>query len=176
MKKLLMVLAVVATVALPATAVLADPPAGGPPGQGECAHGNSGQTCVPDPQPTNGQDCLEHGNNGGVNEDHCFGEETTSTVTVTTATSTTTTTTTVAPTTEPTTTTPTDNPTTTTVPTTIMPTTTPVKTAEQRSTRSRTPELAFTGVEDVVPFAGLALLSLSVGSGLLWAGRRKNDT
>jgi hypothetical protein len=52
-------------------AAAADPPTGGPPGQGECEHGNSGQTCVPDPN-ENGQDCEEHGNEGGVNEHHCI--------------------------------------------------------------------------------------------------------
>lgn len=45
-----------------------------PPGQGECDHGNSQQSCKPDPQPSNGQDCEEHGpKEGGVNEDHCLG-------------------------------------------------------------------------------------------------------
>jgi hypothetical protein len=44
-----------------------------PPGQGECEHGNSGQECKADPQPDKGKDCEEHGNNGGVNEDHCAG-------------------------------------------------------------------------------------------------------
>src|SRR4029434_2744463 len=53
-------------------------PAGGPPGQGECEHGNSGQECKPDPQPTHGQDCDEHGPfEGGVNEDHCLPPTTT---------------------------------------------------------------------------------------------------
>src|SRR5947207_12923754 len=49
---------------------LASPPPS-PPGQDPCAHGNSGQPCRPDPQPSHGQDCLHHGQNGGVNEDHC---------------------------------------------------------------------------------------------------------
>ena len=47
-----------------------------PPGQGECEHGNAGKPCKEDPQPDKGKDCEEHGNNGGVNEDHCKGEET----------------------------------------------------------------------------------------------------
>lgn len=43
-----------------------------PPGQGECGHGNTNKTCKPDPQPTKGKDCDEHGpKEGGVNEDHC---------------------------------------------------------------------------------------------------------
>lgn len=73
------------------------PPA--PPGQGECAHGNSGKPCKDDPQPEKGKDCEEHGpKNGGVNEDHCKGttpppttteEEPPSTTTTTTTTSTT---------------------------------------------------------------------------------------
>jgi hypothetical protein len=44
---------------------------GSPPGQGECAHGNSGKPCRDDPQPEHGRDCEHHGNQGGVNEDHC---------------------------------------------------------------------------------------------------------
>ena len=45
-----------------------------PPGQGECAHGNSNKPCKDDPQPEHGKDCDEHGpKNGGVNEDHCKG-------------------------------------------------------------------------------------------------------
>ncbi len=53
-------------------AAYATPPEGGPPGQGECEHGNSQKPCKDDPQPGHGQDCDEHGpKNGGVNEDHC---------------------------------------------------------------------------------------------------------
>ena len=52
-----------------------------PPGQDACEHGNSGQPCKDDPQPDNGKDCEEHGNQGGVNEDHCNGEDTTTTET-----------------------------------------------------------------------------------------------
>jgi outer membrane biosynthesis protein TonB len=44
-----------------------------PPGQGECEHGNSGKPCRDDPQPDHGRDCEQHGNQGGVNEDHCGG-------------------------------------------------------------------------------------------------------
>jgi hypothetical protein len=47
-----------------------------PPGQDECEHGNAAKPCKEDPQPDNGKDCEEHGNHGGVNEDHCKGEET----------------------------------------------------------------------------------------------------
>ena len=47
------------------------PPA--PPGQGECEHGNAAKPCKEDPQPDKGKDCELHGNNGGVNEDHCEG-------------------------------------------------------------------------------------------------------
>lgn len=53
------------------------PDGSGPPGQGECAHGNSQKPCKPDPQPEHGKDCEEHGKNGGVNEDHCTPTETT---------------------------------------------------------------------------------------------------
>jgi hypothetical protein len=40
----------------------------GSPGN-DCSQGNSGATCVPDPN-VNGQDCLDHGNAAG-NENHC---------------------------------------------------------------------------------------------------------
>lgn len=52
---------------------------GTPPGQDPCDHGlgnlngNAGP-CRDDPQPARGKDCEKHGNNGGVNEDHCEGE------------------------------------------------------------------------------------------------------
>ena len=46
---------------------------GSPPGRGECEHGNSGNPCRDDPQPERGKDCELHGNQGGVNEDHCGG-------------------------------------------------------------------------------------------------------
>src|ERR1700752_1112350 len=36
-----------------------------------CDHGHTGKDCKPDPQPDHGKDCDEHGNHGGVNEDHC---------------------------------------------------------------------------------------------------------
>jgi outer membrane biosynthesis protein TonB len=61
--------AAIILVALAGTA-RATPPAD-PPGQGECDHGNSQQSCKPDPQPSHGADCEEHGQQGGVNEDHC---------------------------------------------------------------------------------------------------------
>jgi LPXTG-motif cell wall-anchored protein len=55
-------------------AMAAKPPS--PPGQGECEHGNSNKPCKDDPQPEHGKDCEEHGpKNGGVNEDHCKGED-----------------------------------------------------------------------------------------------------
>jgi hypothetical protein len=50
-----------------------------PPGQGECEHGNSEKPCKEDPQPEKGKDCELHGISGGVNEDHCKGEDTTPT-------------------------------------------------------------------------------------------------
>ena len=55
---------------------IAAPPENGPPGQGECGHGNSQKPCKEDPQPDKGKDCEEHGNKGGENEDHCAGETT----------------------------------------------------------------------------------------------------
>lgn len=47
-----------------------------PPGQEECEHGNAAKPCKDDPQPDKGKDCEEHGNQGGVNEDHCKADET----------------------------------------------------------------------------------------------------
>jgi len=80
-----------------------------PPGQGECEHGNAAKPCKDDPQPDKGKDCEEHGNQGGVNEDHCKGEDTTPTETTPTDTTPTDTT--------PTETTPTDTTPQETVPT-----------------------------------------------------------
>lgn len=57
------------------------PPA--PPGQGPCSHGNTGKECKPDPS-ENGKDCDPHGQNGGVNEDHCLATTTTTSVVSTT--------------------------------------------------------------------------------------------
>jgi hypothetical protein len=72
-----------------ATASNGQGPPNDPPGQGECQHGNSGKECKPDPQPDHGKDCEEHGpKEGGVNEDHCLGAETTGTTTETTGTTT----------------------------------------------------------------------------------------
>jgi hypothetical protein len=86
-------------------AVSQKPPS--PPGQGECEHGNALKPCKDDPQPDNGKDCEAHGNNGGVNEDHCKGDETTQTETTPTETTPTETTPTE---TTPTETTPSDGP------------------------------------------------------------------
>lgn len=49
-----------------------------------CDHGATGKPCRPDPQPTHGKDCELHGNHGGVNEDHCLTNPTTSTTTTST--------------------------------------------------------------------------------------------
>jgi cytoskeletal protein RodZ len=54
-----------------------------PPGQGPCSHGNTGKECKPDPS-ANGKDCDPHGQNGGVNEDHCLATPTTTDVVTTT--------------------------------------------------------------------------------------------
>jgi hypothetical protein len=70
---LIVVAAALAILGFAAVGVAA-PPEGGPPGQGECGHGNSQKPCKEDPQPDKGKDCEEHGNQGGVNEDHCKGE------------------------------------------------------------------------------------------------------
>jgi len=185
MKKILLGLAIVFTVALPITAALADPPTS-PPGQDECDGGNSDHTCVPDPQPTNGQDCDEHGNNGGVNENHCLTTTTATTTTLPTTTSTVTTQTS-------TTTTVTEPPTTTTQPPSTTVTQPPVTTTTVVGTTTAQPptnggpgnggpsdpaaggpgKLAFTGVEDIVPWTIVTLFLLILGSGLFWLGNRK---
>jgi hypothetical protein len=53
-----------------ALTVAAAPPSS-PPGQEPCSHGESGRTCRPDPRPSRGEDCDEHGPRDGVDEDHC---------------------------------------------------------------------------------------------------------
>lgn len=110
---------------------------GQPPGQGPCSHGETGTQCKDDPS-DNGKDCDEHGNNGGVNEDHC--QETDTTPTETTPTETTPTDTTPTETT-PTETTPTETTPTETTPTGTTPTettpsgsSTPPATAPQETT------------------------------------------
>ena len=194
MRKWLIGLAVATVVVLPAVAI-ATPPTGGPPGQGDCSHGNSGQTCVPDPQPTNGQDCEEHGQQGGVNEDHCLTTTIATTTSpplpTTTVTEVPTTTTTVSETTPP----PTETETTTvssvppgtpsTFSTTPTETTTSTTTTAVPSNSSQPPttgggekeqprKLAFTGVEDVVPLAAGALALATLGSGMLWFSRKRD--
>ncbi len=78
MKKLLMIAVMIAAFGLGTAAAFAassdKPPS--PPGQDECEHGNTQKPCKEDPQPDHGQDCDEHGNQGGVNEDHCTSEST----------------------------------------------------------------------------------------------------
>ena len=88
--------------------VAADPGNGnGPPATvpgspgGDCSHGNSNQDCRPDPQPTHGQDCEDHGVAQG-NEDHCAPVDTTPTDTTPTDTTPTDTTPTETTPTEPT--------------------------------------------------------------------------
>lgn len=108
-----------------------------PPGQDPCSHGNSNKPCRPDPQPGHGKDCDKHGNNGGVNEDHCGATTTAIPTTTTTPTTTTVTTTVPTTTTVPVTTTETS---TVTVPTTTVATTTtvPVVTTTPSTTETTT--------------------------------------
>lgn len=112
---------------LGASTALADPgngPPSSPPGQGECQHGNSGQECKPDPQPEHGKECQDHGNQGGVDEDHCLGTTDSTTTAETTTTDQTTSSSTSTTTDETTTTdqlTTTDETTTTTTTTTPQP-------------------------------------------------------
>ena len=37
-------------------------------------HGNANKPARQDPQPDKGKDCMDHGNWGGENEDHCGGD------------------------------------------------------------------------------------------------------
>jgi len=96
-------------------------------------------------------------------------------VTTTTTTTATTTTTTTTPTT--TTTTPTTTTTTTASPTvgptTIHKSTTTTDTVEVLPTTVTPGGTAFTGVEDVVPIGALALMLMTSGTGLMWAGARR---
>ena len=155
---------------------------------------------VPESQGDSGLHAPDNPNEGPAGLSHvefCYDEDqTTTTTTVPTTTTTVPTTTTTVPTT--TTTVPT---TTTTVPgggggggggTTTVPvttTTTPptvAPTTVEPSTTTRSPNVApttvsppgtaFTGVENVVPIGAIALMLMTSGSGLLWAGsRRKRD-
>jgi hypothetical protein len=74
----------------------------------------------------------------------------------------------------------------TVAPTTVTPTTTTTASPSVAPTTTRSPSVApttvspggtaFTGVENVVPIGAIALLLMTSGSGLLWAGsRRKRD-
>jgi hypothetical protein len=119
MKRIIMIAAMIAAFGLGGAAAFAGtsdkPPS--PPGQAECEHGNSQKPCKDDPQPDKGKDCDEHGNSGGVNEDHCKNETTPTETTPTETTPTETTPTETTPTeTTPTETTPTDTTSTETTP------------------------------------------------------------
>jgi hypothetical protein len=100
-------------------------------------------------------------------------ETTTTTPTVTETISTNTTTTVTSPTTVTQTTT---APTTRVAPTTITPPddTTPPETTGVNPTTVTPPDgTAFTGVENVIPLGTIALVLMTAGSGLLWAGSRR---
>jgi hypothetical protein len=130
MKKLIVIAAMIAAFGLGGAAAFAastdKPPS--PPGQAECGHGNTEKPCKEDPQPDKGKDCEAHGNQGGVNEDHCKVDETTPTETTPTTP------------TETTPTTPTETtPTTTTETTTSTSTeTTPTETTSAVTTATET--------------------------------------
>lgn len=53
--------------------------------------------------------------------------------------------------------------------------TTTSSTSEEKGPNERPGKLAFTGVEDVVPLVATMLLTASLGSGLLWLGRKRDD-
>ena len=105
MKRFVVIAAMIAAFGLggaAAFAATADKPPS-PPGQGDCEHGNAQKPCKDDPQTDRGQDCDQHGKQGGVNEDHCAGDSTTTETTTeatTTEETTTTETTTTGTTTE----------------------------------------------------------------------------
>jgi hypothetical protein len=110
-----------------------------PPGQGECNHGNVDKECKADPQPEHGQDCEAHGNNGGVNEDHCAPQETTPTTPTETT---------------PTTPTTPDVTTTETTPSDTTPqSTTPTQVPEPSSTESTPSTPTIVGLPPVAPAA-----------------------
>src|SRR6478672_5424512 len=139
MKRLVVIAAMIAAFGLggaAAFAATADKPPS-PPGQGECEHGNDQKACKDDPQTDHGQDCDQHGKQGGVNEDHCAGDSTTTETTTeetTTEETTTTETTTTGTTTEST-----PGETTTSTPTESTPT--------QTSSSETTPETETTPAE-----------------------------
>jgi cobalamin biosynthesis Mg chelatase CobN len=194
MRKLLLALAIALTAALPVTAALADPPTDPAPGA-DCSHGiNDDGTCRPDPN-ENGQDCEAHGTTNPAgndgNEDHCL---TTTTATTTTTPPTTTTTVTTptqtTTTTEPPTTTTTQTESTSSTTATQPPTTTVAATTTAQPPTNGGPgndgpsdpgkkdasqpvRLAFTGAEDIVPWALVALALAVLGSFLFWIGNRK---
>jgi hypothetical protein len=90
MKRVIVIAAMLAAFGLggaAAFAATADKPPS-PPGQGECEHGNSQQQCKDDPS-DHGKDCDQHGKQGGVNEDHCTADSTTTETTTTETTETT---------------------------------------------------------------------------------------
>lgn len=62
------VLAVFSILAFNAITLAGDPPPGN---DGGNCHGANQASCRPDPQPSHGQDCDEHGNNPDGNDDHC---------------------------------------------------------------------------------------------------------
>jgi hypothetical protein len=75
MKRLLMLFSMVVVLALGGvSAIAADPGLDNPGSPGDvCSQGASNGLCGEDPQPDNGQECLDHGVARG-NEDHCLGE------------------------------------------------------------------------------------------------------
>jgi hypothetical protein len=58
-------------------------------------------------------------------------------------------------------------------PTTIHKSTTTTDTVDVLPTTVRPGGTAFTGLEDVVPIGALALMLMTSGTGLLWAGARR---
>jgi hypothetical protein len=101
----------------------------------------------------------------------------TTTQTTTTSTATTSTTTTSGTTTPPSTQTTPPSSSTGVAPTTVTPpddTTRPDETSVNPTTVTPPGGTAFTGLENVIPLGAIALSMMTVGSGLLWAGTRRN--
>ncbi len=164
-----------------------------PDGSVECppsTHDDGTGTCVPNGGGVGncGQNEGDNGNGTGGDNGYGNGDEcgtTTTTVVTVPPTTTAAPTTTVTEPPETTTTTATEAPPTTTGPT--GPTTPPAepkphspkhthgagKTAPDKKPSGK---LAFTGIEDIVPIGSIALLLLSLGSGLLWLGRKRDDS
>jgi hypothetical protein len=135
-----------------ASSVLADQPSSPPGNDGDLCHGANQESCRPDPQPSHGQDCLDHGNNTDGNDDHCSSQEATPSVTPSGSASPSST--------------PSETPSTSASPATPSPTprTTPTTEASQQPTPSATPKATPTESpeQSLIPPAVRSVSSVSV--------------